>query len=35
MSTYKQDLALNNLQWLVYNKTKPNKAIKVTNHAGL
>ena len=21
---YKEDLALNNLQWLIYNKTKPN-----------
>ena len=22
---YKKDLALNNLQWLIYHKTKPNK----------
>ena len=22
---YKEDLALNNLQWLIYDKTKPNQ----------
>ena len=22
---YKEDLALNNLQWLIYHKTKPNQ----------
>ena len=26
---YKQDLALNNLQWLIYHKTQPNQIIYI------
>ena len=26
---YKEDLALNNLQWLIYGKTQPNKIIYI------
>ena len=28
---YKKDLALNNLQWLIYHKTKPNPTIMLRN----
>ena len=27
---YKEDLALNNLQWLICNKTKPNQSLSVS-----
>ena len=26
---YKEDLALNNLQWLIYHKTQPNQIIYI------
>ena len=29
---YKQDLALNNLQWLICHKTKPNQIICSSQH---
>ena len=28
---YKQDLVLNNLKWLICNKTKPNQTIQKNN----
>ena len=28
---YKEDLALNNLRWLVYHKTQPNQIIYIYN----
>ena len=29
---YKQDLELNNIQWLIYHKTKPNKTALFRSH---
>ena len=29
---YKQDLALNNLQWLIYHKTRPNRTNQFESH---
>ena len=32
---YKPDLALNNLQWLIYHNTKPNQKLKYSSAVNL